>query len=86
MMASAKTSEGIASMRLVRPLTRSSHQPPQYPAVRPSVTPIRLLQIWLTMPTVSEMRAPWTIACASFPSATFPSGTTTRQPIPAAAQ
>ena len=29
MMASAKISDGIASIRLVRPLTKSSHQPPQ---------------------------------------------------------
>ena len=29
MMASAKISEGMASIRLVRPLTKSSHQPPQ---------------------------------------------------------
>ena len=29
MMASAKISEGIASIRLVRPLTKSSHQPPK---------------------------------------------------------
>ena len=29
MMASAKISDGIASIRLVRPVTKSSHQPPQ---------------------------------------------------------
>ncbi len=58
MMASAKTSEGMASIRLVSPLTMSSQIPPQYPAVRPSVTPIRLFRIWLPTPTVSEMREP----------------------------
>jgi hypothetical protein len=29
MIARAKISDGIASMRLVRPLTKSSHQPPK---------------------------------------------------------
>ena len=57
-MASAKISEGMASMTLVRPFTKSSHQPPQKPAVRPRVTPMMLLAIWLTTPTVSEICAP----------------------------
>ena len=60
MMASAKISDGIASSRLVRPVTKSSHQPPQYPALRPSAVPMIVLMSCAKMPTVSEMRAPCT--------------------------
>ena len=37
-------------------------------------------------PRSTTMRAPCATACASFPSATFPSGTTTLQATPATAQ
>ena len=60
MMASAKISDGIASIRLVRPVTKSSHQPPKYPALRPSAMPITELISCAKIPTVSEMRAPCT--------------------------
>ncbi|MFD2816097.1 hypothetical protein ACFSYD_19620 [Paracoccus aerius] len=48
----------MASIRFVSPFTKSSHQPPQYPADRPSAMPMVELIACATMPMVSETRAP----------------------------
>jgi len=58
MMASAKISDGIASMTLVRPLTTSSHQPRKYPADIPRPTPMRSETVAPKTPMKSETRPP----------------------------
>jgi hypothetical protein len=54
----AKMMDGMASMILVSPMTRSSHHLPKNPAVSPRTIPIRLFSPWLIRPTESEIRAP----------------------------
>ena len=58
MIASANTSDGIASMTLVSPLTKSSQTPPKYPADIPSAAPMVELMSCDTTPTSSDTRAP----------------------------